>query len=301
MDKNKKAERIAKWIISILIILLIIYFVGAEKTIKTLAKVKPEHLLLAVGFFFVSMGLTTLAVLPFLKTKNSYSVFKIKSISWATGMFFPGRIGEALFPVLLRKLNIPIKKGIAIFFIDRFVSFSIIFLFSLAGAIKYFKINFNIIHVAIFLGSLIIVFAAKNYIKKLEIAKKISSMSSEAENYLKTEKRSILINYFFSLINFLLMFLVMQTIFMMVGQKISFVDVALISSIGLFAGLIPITINGLGLREGILVYLYHLIGIKAEYSVLVSFIFLISAYINTAFFILLYSTEFSFFLKKAEK
>lgn len=294
-EKIKLSIRV---IISFLVIVSLIYFVGIEKLFESITKIKIEYFVLVLTLFIFSMFLITMAVLSITKTRRFYELFKFKTISWSTGMFLPGKIGEMSFPFLLKKLNIPTKKAFAIFLIDRFVSFSIIGFFSVLAIVKYSKINIDWNYLIIFIIIFAVMLAIKNKIKKFDTVKKIFLFLNEIESYLKTEKKAIFVNYFFSFINFVLMFWITQIIFSSIGVKVSLIDVALISSLALFIGLIPITINGLGIREGTLVYLYSLVGIEPEYSILVAFVFLISSYFMATLFLALYWSEFSFILKR---
>ncbi len=296
--KSEKLLNLTKLLISVLVIFFIINFIGTEKISEALLKIRLEYFILIAVFFVVSMILTTLAIMPLIKTKKTWKIFKFKTISWSTGMFLPSKIGEASFPLLLKKTGIPTKKAITIFFIDRFASFSIIGLFSLFGFLKYFEITIDLSYLLIFLAVFLILLIIKNKIKSIKRIQKIFSLIKETEEYLKKEKKAVLINYLFSFINFILLFWVTQIIFYSIGQKINLIDIALISSFSLFIGLIPITINGLGIREGTSVYLYSLIGVKPEYSILVALIFFISTYLLGAVFLGLFYNEFSFILKR---
>ncbi len=297
MNKNNKLKTVLKTATSIIILFFIIQFIGLKEISDALTKIKIEYFVLVGFFFVVSTVITTLAVKPFLKT-TTYQTFRFKAISWSTGMFLPGKIGEMSFALLLKKADVSTKKALAIFFIDRFVSFSIIGFFSLIALIKYFEVKPDISYLITFFIVVFILLGLKNKIKKIKLVNKIYKLFIESKEYLKTEKKAILTNYFFSLINFILMFWITQILFSALGQKVELIDIALISSLALLIGLIPITINGLGLREGILIYLYSLVGVGPEYSALIAFIFLVSSYIIAGVFLALFYDEFSFILKR---
>ena len=299
--KTKKIKNLVKILISILIIISIIIFIGTEKILEVISKIKIEYFLKLILFYIISTVFTTFAI-KYLIKKKLYKSFKLKAVSWAAGLFFPSKIGEGSFVILLKKNGFSTKKSFAIFLVDRFVSFSIIGLLAILAIFKYIEIKIDFGHIIILIAILIVFLTNKNKIKKVSFLKKIFFTINEAKEYLKSEKRAVAINYFFSLINFILMFWVIQIIFFSIGQKISFIDIALISSLGSIIGLIPITINGLGVREGTMVYLYSLVGIEPEYSILVSFVYIISAYLLGAIFLSVYWSEFSFILKrKSEK
>jgi len=213
-------------------------------------------------------------------------------------MFLPSKIGEMSFPLLLKSINVPTKKAFAIFFVDRFVSFSIVFVLGILGVFKYFKISLDISYFISFGLAFLGLLLLKNIIKNMKRTKKVISLFTETREYLKSEKKAIFLNYSFSCINFILLFFVTQFIFFLIGEKVSIIDVAFISSLGLLLGLLPITINGIGVREGTLVYLYGLVGVAPEYSILMALVFLVSSYSLGAVFLALFYNEFSFILKK---
>lgn len=298
--KTEKIKKIFKGIISLVILILIINLIGIKDILNATEKIRIEYFILVAITLIISMIITAFAVMPFLKIKIN-KLFKFKAISWATGMFLPGKLGEFSFVLLLKKTGISTKKALAVFFIDRFVSFSIIGFFALIALIKYFEFKFDFSYLIIFFVVLFVLFALKNKIKKIKLVGKVTELIKESREYLKNEKKSVLINCFFSLINFIVMFWVTQTIFFALGQKVELIDVGLISSLALLISLIPITINGIGLREGILIYLYSLVGIKPEYSALVAFIFLVSSYVIAGIFLALFYDEFSFILKRKKE
>ncbi len=297
---NEKVKLILKALISLVILVIVVNFVGIEK-LNIITEIQAEYFVFVAGFFVFSVFLVTLAIKDLLKKNEITEIFKFKAISWSTGLFLPGKIGEISFVLLLKKTGVSTKKALAIFFLDRFVSFSIIGILAVIGFFTYFEVNFDIKYFVTFVIVLISLFLIKNKIKKIKLVKKTSKLLNETKEYLKKEKNPIAINYFFSGINFIIMFWATQLVFLSLGQKITLIDIALISSLALIIGLIPITINGLGVREGALVYLYSLVGIEPQYSILVALIFLVASYLVATIFLALFYNEFSFILKRKGK
>jgi hypothetical protein len=298
-----KLEVVVRALISTFIIVMIINLVGLEEIQQSITKIKIEYFIITLLVLMVSTLITTVAVLPLIKTKAKLKVLKFKAISWSIGMLLPSKIGEISFALLLRKINVPPKKAVAIFFVDRFVSFSIIAVFALLSAIKYLKIwaDSSYISVMVIIAMpFLVLFLFQNRIKEIKLVKKKLAFWRKTKKYLKTEKNAIIANYFFSLVNFLLIFWVTQIIFLLIGQKVSLIDITLISSLALFISLIPVTISGVGLREGILIYLYSLIGIEPVYSVSIAFLFLVSSYFLAGTFLIAFLDEFSFVWKKTK-
>ena len=60
-----------------------------------------------------------------------------------------------------------------------------------------------------------------------------------------------------------------QLIFYSFGKNVSIVDISFITSIAMLVSLIPISIAGLGVRESIAVYLFNLILVKPEITIIV--------------------------------
>jgi len=208
MQKDK-IKNVIKLAVSILIIFFIISFIGTEKILNAASEVKTEYFVIAIFFFVISTILTTFAILDLVKNKL-YKTFKFKAISWSAGLFLPSKIGESSFVFLLKKEGLSGKKALAIFLVDRLVSFSIISVLSIIAILKYTETNIDLSHITIFIFILILLLIKKNKIKEFKPLDKIFFITQEAEEYLKKEKSAIGINYFFSIINFILMFLVIQ-------------------------------------------------------------------------------------------
>lgn len=285
---NKKISTFLKIIISLVIIAFLINKIGWHSLISTLASANILILSLIIPLKLFSFLFTTFNIKIFLdgikKKVHFGKLFVYTNLAWAIGLFFPGRIGEFSLVYFLKEENITFGESGAVALLDKISTFIVLTIFSILAILKYFNstlaLRFAIIAFSILVLILFLLSNAKiRTFFKTKILKSYSHLFSgfntSFKELLVQNKKLFFFNLIITTIKWSCSFLIIQTIFLALGISVNFIDVCYITAFSLLISLIPLSIGGLGVREGVAVYLFNIIGIKPEIT--------LSAYlINTA-------------------
>lgn len=198
-----------------------------------------------------------------LENKN-YSLIKLSKIYWVSNFFsnfLPSTIGGDSYKVMKLKKEFGYKKTIYSILLDRgtglFTILLVLFFSSIWIYNKTENIYFSIIPIfsilTIIIGYFFLSFFKIEFLQKL-----ITSINQKKKTFIKLILTSIPFVFLgaFSL----------WVYYFMYGYNLSFFSVLVFYCLIQFIGMIPISINGFGLREGALVYLFLLLGVPAEVS-----------------------------------
>lgn len=295
---NNKQLNIVKLIFGLLLLFFVLYKVGLKEIYGSILKI---NLFFAIPFVFVFyilffiLGAVNLKfLLDPIKKVPFRKLLKYHALSWSFGLFVPAKIGEFSLIFLLKKEKIPIGKTTAISVIDKtitlitFVIFSVIgflIFFSMIDSLKFTLILLVILFLAI---SSVLSNRIKSIIKKV-IGKHhiyFKGFSKTLFKYLKKNRKVLVINFLLTLIKWCIINAGLVFIYFLAFNKIvNPVYIILITAIILTIGLIPVTINGIGLKTPTAIFLYGQLGIISSIIASVYLIDLVVKYI-ISFFIL---------------
>jgi len=123
-----------------------------------------------------------------------------------------------------------------------------------------------------------------SFIKKFIFRKysgRFKGFSKTLSYFFRREKKLIAINVFLTTIKFLFSAILFYFLFLSFNVEVNIFNIFIINILATIASFIPITISGLGIREGASVYFYNLIGIPSQISLSVLLIFLVLKYLQT--------------------
>lgn len=213
------------------------------------------------------------------------------------GMVTPGRIGEALRAVYLKKeKGIQLSKGLASVAFDRLLD---IYMLSALGCLGlwYFLNKTNarvglLIFLAVFVVIPIILILNKSFLEKVvKIIYRfmVSGLDrrffeGQVKEFLDSFKEMIGVRIYLPLALTVLAYLVYfwQSYLLahLIPVDISYMTIVFFVSIASLVSILPISILGLGTREAVFIYLFSLIGFGAEKAVMYSFLLFFSFYIT---------------------
>jgi len=228
-----------------------------------------------------------------------WNITKYYMFSWAVGLLSPGRIGElSIVYILKKKHSLGLGKGSAIFIIDRILSFIALFCFAIVGFIIFLSpnqiINNILLLVVILIIGLLVVFSKTSglIIKKFVLRKyadKFRGFHDTLFFYLKKRKISLLKSYSLIVMRYIINSIFMMIIFLSIGAIVSPFYILIISATVMILSLIPITFNGIGLKEASAVFLYNIAGVEASIVLSVYVITYIIKYSVAAFSMLAFN------------
>jgi len=288
--KNKFLN-IMRYVLGFVIIGALVYKVGLVKIADTLSNITAYALLSFILIYIVSFTFSTTNIFMLLKCIHKKPVFSnvLHSFvnAWALGLLLPSKLGDFSMPFFLKTDSIDLGTGFATVFVDRLISFFVIYVFASFGVSELGK-NFllNIALVGLFIIAVITLFKfgfVKKIIGKFFVNKYINLNGFYETLVLYSRKKRLLaFNFLLSLINVLLSTLVIYIFFRTYGANVNFLTVLFIFSMVKIVSLIPLTPGGSGLKEVSAVYLFGLAGVDNGITIGVFLTILIFNYL-TAF------------------
>ena len=213
-------------------------------------------------------------------------LYSIYSISTFFNNFLPTTIGGDLYRViaLSKKFKDMKKEIISSIVLERGFGFLSLFLINFLLIPFYFQYlisnrNFLLIQILIlfaFIGIIFFIFKPYFLIKlKNKIIKKDISIINKFYNLVLSIKdiksrKTILYGLFNSVAFCLLIAIARYILFFAFGVQVDFFYILLASSITQIIGILPISLNSIGVTEGLSVFLFSLIGVPIEISLMVA-------------------------------
>ena len=200
------------------------------------------------------------------------------------GSFMPGIVGgDAVRAYYLNKKAKKMSLTLASIFMDRYLGYASLMLIGISAApfaFGYFgnspyKWIMPFIFVSFVVGSLLFFM--------LQIGRRFRGMSEFYEYFsaLKTRKgtiiNAVLISFFVQFVNFFLVI----TLAAGMGEKIPLLMLFVFLPIIITITMLPISISGLGVREGSFVILLGLIGVKSEIATSLSLAWFFSVFVGS--------------------
>lgn len=300
-------KTIIKILIAAGILTFILFRVGIAEIAIILSTINPLFLLLAYLTLFTILILNALnlkILFSPLKHLNFKKILKNYSLSWSLGFLTPGKLGEFSLVYFLR--DIPLGKSSAVIVLEKLITILILISFSLIGIFFFLKtptIPFLIL-IFLLLSMIFIIFSsfARGLVKRFVLRGHSSLFKGFSDTllaYIKNRKKFLVSNAFFAGVRWFLFTSLTLFLFSGLNQEISFFALMTIVSLSSLVSMIPISISGLGLREGTFILLCSQIGIPVITSAAVSILSLILSYsvVFVIFVFLLRKTDFPNFRK----
>jgi len=251
---------ILKAAISIICLLLLIYFIKPEKLLASIMSINLSYLPLVLFLFallFLLGSLTLYTTLLPIKKISLWQTIKYYLFSWTAGMFSLGKLGELSIIYFLRKDFSPAESS-AVFLITKFNSLVSLLILSSLGFFVFFELSEMLFMIFIFGLALVALLwfflTEKGRLVLKRLLGKHSSIfagfSGVMKEFLRHHKKIIAVNFIFLMARWLLLALLTMVLFMSFGVNANFFDLLFINSVSTIMAMIPISISGIGVREG---------------------------------------------------
>jgi uncharacterized protein (TIRG00374 family) len=270
-----KHERIIKVILGIIILLILFKKVGFEEAFQTFLSIKLIYVPLVILVWLLIFLIGTFNIrllLNSLQQRLSFStLFRYYVTSWSLGLLTPGKLGEFSLIYFLKKEGVPAGEGAATLVIDKLITFFSLGVLATIGVFVFFGRNGGLKSATILLLIVIISICLissekiRGMIRKYILRKKIiqlNGFSKTFQLYIKKRKNILFVNFIITTIKWIISAIATYLIFLSFNFKIlHFWFLVLIDAVVTIFALIPITINGLGIKESGAVLLFEHIGI----------------------------------------
>ena len=297
--------KITRFFLGILIICLLIYKIGFSALCETFKNIDIRlyflFLLISVLTNFILGTLNISILLSKIKKINFSKLLSFYSLSWALGLFVPGKLGEFSIVYFFKKEEIEIGKGTAVAIIDKFITFVVLSIFSIIGFFIFFSF-YDALKISLIIIFVIILFLILITNKKIMIlvrkiigglSNKFSGFSRTFKHYLRHNKKILLYNFIITSVKWIITGISVFVLFRAFGEtNIGIVNIILVNSIVLIAGLIPITINGLGIKQLVALFLFDKINVNPSITLSVYIVTLTTNYCLAALILLFSRMKF---------
>jgi len=293
---NKKPLPYIKILIGVMILFLLIYKIGIDSIFSTLKQIKIHYIAIVIGLYLLNLLIGTLNVniliKPYKHKINILKLFRYYVLSFSLGLFFPGRIGDMSLIYFLKKEKIDLGPGSSVFVLDKLITINILILLSIMGFSMFFtrletlKLTLTILFILII--GLFMVFSEKGrYLIKRYIlrgySKRFKGFSKSLYNYLKNYKKEVALNYIITVFKTMLDSTIIYVLLLSFDISVPFLWVVIIKAIMVTISLIPITLNGIGIKESAGVLLFMRLNVDATIITAILIFILILNYIIAAF------------------
>ena len=276
-------------LIGIGIFIYIIHDIGVEKIGGALSNINPLYFFISLSIFLPRIIMSTYKW-KMIADKQGIevgliSLIKLNIIGLFYGTITPLWLGDYIrIPYLREETNEPFGKCASNVLIDQAIEFAALFILALIGSLillnqfpSLFLILFSLFVIFI---SVAIFFKEKGRSKKiLKIAyaifipKKLKPfMANEFHSFYESmpSLKFLVIPLFIELVSYTLFFTQIYILALSFSITIPFFSFIFIYPIASLISLIPVTVSGLGTREGALIHLFSLYGIAGETTVAIS-------------------------------
>ncbi len=268
--RNKKLRFSLKLILGITILSFLIYKVGFIEILTTFQKINLITIILVIGIKILSLlvGNFNLFILlkPIYNPIRYWRLLKYYVSAWYISFFFPSKIGTASIIYFLRKEKIETGKLSALFVLDKILTLSWIILLAAPGFFIFLDINQSMILISILMaGSLGVLFflfheKGRQFIKTFILRKYahiFTGFSQILKRYIKKEKKTIILNYAATITRWMLDSISLFILFVAFGCHVKFSFIFITRAVIAIIALIPLTANGLGIREGLALFFFR--------------------------------------------
>ncbi len=269
-------------VIGIAIFVYLLFKLDVSKIFGEILNADLFFLLIALSLVFISFFTSTIKWFIIARQQKIgvpfFEAFKINMMSGFYGFLTPSRLGSIIRIEYLKKFNgDKFGKGVSNYVLEKILDLGSLFLlvlissFALKDILSITYFHYALSGIGVLLLT-ILIFMDENRSREILrffyfkfLPKKIKETAKDGfysfyEDMPK--KRYFIIFFFFNIINWIILYSIFFFIALSVGINISFIYFLLFMPIATFVGQIPITINGLGTREAVMISLFGIIGIE---------------------------------------
>ncbi len=273
---GRRIKILAKILFGGLILIGLFYKIGFDRIAESLVQLNLWVLPLAIGFFVMFLWLSSLGSWVLLRAFSHLSFREFLPCylpSWAFGLFLPGKLGEVSIIYYLKNRDITVGQGTAFFVVGKTVTVFALGMVASTGFFTFFSFRVAVqlfLLLMIVLGGFVFFLLSpfgRNVIRKVlpeKIHERFTGFSSAFSSYFKKHSRLLAMSLGIKLLGFGCIAVMNYFIFSVgLNVKILVFKILQVSTMETFSALIPISVNGLGIRQAMGIYLYGILGVNA--------------------------------------
>ena len=292
METMKLIGIITRIGLGLTILTVLFYTIGIKAVVSHLAKADITLVAVAAVFFWLGIligaGNFMMLAWPVNRSIRYFEFVRIFSLSWAISLFLPSRIGELSLIYYLKKDGIEMGKAAALFLIDKMITTAIIVTLAVFGFFLFFpetNAAFTVLLILLgagILGLLVFLEPVRMFTRRHVLrsyAGRFDKFLDTFIYYVKNHKARLSLNFCISVVKWFVLTWFMWFLFKSIGVSLDLFTLMEIQAMLVIVALVPITLNGLGVRESAGVFLYSQVGVNAEAAAAFFLLLLILNYI----------------------
>lgn len=297
---NKYLKFALKLIATILLILFFLNKIKLDGLFSTFQDFKTYYIILIITNMIVGILITYSALVILLRTNQIFRFFKyFRSylLSLSIGIVSPARLGDLSFAFLIKD-EMKSSKGLAIVIFSKILTIMLMFSIAMIGFAflipkEYLPILLGIILALLVLGLILLKFSRRLILRFLPIQRVdfLRDFISTLKDIIKNHKAKIIIFLLIMLAKYSLDSFIAYFLISKLGVHTNYLFIYFINAISVSIALIPITLNGIGLREVVLAYIFEKANLNPAIGASVFFAIVITYSLLTALFPLFYSQK----------
>ncbi len=268
------------------VLILLIWTVGIGQLLNAFSQMNLIYAVPAIVIFYLGyiVGAYNLKLLTdALGKKIKFSdMLRFYLVAWSWGLVIPGKIGEFSF-VYLVKDQMTVGEATAISIIDKLITVICLGSVAFIGFFLFLPFDYALQLVALCSACGVILVLLLITPVGLAVVKKIlgkhqqifTGFSKTLKFLIFKEKKAVFLNIILTYFKLALASALTYLIFLSMGENVNLIIITTISATAILISLVPITMSGLGIREGASVFLYGLAGVAAPVTLAVHIILLI--------------------------
>ena len=292
-------SHIIKVLASTALLIFVVNKVGLTNILQTFTSINLFYLPPVLGLYSITLILGGLKVCILLRAVPNRippsRVLSYSVLSWAVGLFTPGKVGEFSLVYFLKKDGLEIGKAIGVTLIDKVITLSTLLICSGLGMFILFELKYIlyvplVLTVAVVLGYLLL-FCAKK-INSERFSQGLRDFRTSLKEFLQKHRVLLVINFILTMVKWCITGVAFFVVFASFGTSSNVFMIIIVSMTIIIINIIPITLHGLGLKEVAAIYLYGMINIPEDVAVVTSLLFSLLAYAVSILLILLFGSYF---------
>lgn len=298
---KSKLNIFLKVLVGISILFLLVYKVGINEIYENISKINPVYIPLIFFVIFLTNLVSTYKIMFFFRPlKIRMSLKKVCHyyfLSTCFGKFIPGKFGELFLIYFLKKEGVSIGVGSAIVVLDKIIGLLINLVITIGGVFMFFTV-FDSIKIISFLTASVFVILfflfsefGRSIIKRIMLKRwesKFVGFSNTLFLLIKQNRILVIKNIFMSMAKWTINALSLFILFYALNQNVSLLMIVIINSMMVMIKFLPISINGLGIKESFGVFSFGYIGVPLGVTSGVLFALLIINYILSALYLMFF-------------
>jgi len=273
----KSWPKIIKYIFGPVILILLFWTIGIEKVWDLLTTADLKYFVIAYILFIISVFIAAMnlyALLFPLKKIDPKKYLQYFFASRVTSLVLPGRLGEFSITLLLKREGINLGRGIAAAITDKLITICCSIVFGLAGMYTLLKVTefyAIVFYFAVGVPILVLLLSStsRRLIKKLILRKyahHFEGFSATLFSYAKENKGMTILNAGITLFRIVIIALSAKYMFLAFGTSVPLLTLILVGGIETLSTFMPLTVNGLGIKQAIGIYVFSALGISPAIS-----------------------------------